>query len=35
MLDHHFRHLPVKQGDELVGMISMRDLARASAESGD
>ena len=35
MLDHHFRHLPVKQGDELVGMVSMRDLARASAESGD
>jgi CBS domain-containing protein len=35
MLEHHFRHLPVARGGELVGMISMRDLARASAEGGD
>jgi CBS domain-containing protein len=35
MLDHHFRHLPVRQGDGLVGMISMRDLTRASAEGSD
>jgi len=35
MLEHHFRHLPVARGDELLGMISMRDLARASAEGRD
>ena len=32
MLEHHFRHLPVTQGEELLGIISMRDLARASAD---
>ena len=35
MLEHHFRHLPVTRGDELVGMISMRDLTRAAAEDRD
>jgi CBS domain-containing protein len=32
MLEHHFRHLPVTQGDELVGIISMRDLTRATVD---
>jgi len=32
MLEHHFRHLPVTRQGELLGMISMRDLARAAAE---
>jgi predicted transcriptional regulator len=27
MLDHQFRHLPVVDGDVLVGVLSMRDLA--------
>lgn len=27
MLDHKIRHLPVVDGDTLVGMLSMRDLA--------
>ena len=35
MLEHHFRHLPVAQDQQLVGMISMRDLARAAAEGRD
>jgi CBS domain-containing protein len=33
MLDHGFRHLPVMEGKEVVGMISMRDLA-ASEQKG-
>lgn len=28
MLDGHFRHLPVMEAGRLVGMLSMRDLAR-------
>ena len=28
MLDHNFRHLPVVEGDEVVGIVSIRDLAR-------
>src|ERR1700694_3645048 len=27
MLDHGFRHLPVMEGKEVIGMVSMRDLA--------
>jgi CBS domain-containing protein len=27
MLDHGFRHLPVVEAGEVIGMVSMRDLA--------
>jgi CBS domain-containing protein len=29
MLDGGFRHLPVMEGGTLVGIVSMRDLARS------
>ena len=29
MLSGGFRHLPVMDGDDVVGIVSMRDLARA------
>ena len=32
MLQHHVRHLPVTQGEELLGIISMRDLTRATVD---
>ncbi len=28
MLDHNFRHLPVMVGDDVAGIVSIRDLAR-------
>jgi len=28
MLDHNFRHLPVMEDGEVVGIVSIRDLAR-------
>jgi CBS domain-containing protein len=28
MLQHNFRHLPVVESDEVVGIVSIRDLAR-------
>lgn len=28
MLDNNFRHLPVVNGDDVVGIVSIRDLAR-------
>jgi CBS domain-containing protein len=33
MLAGHFRHLPVVEGDAVVGMVSMRDLARSIART--
>ena len=29
MLDRGFRHLPVADGEQVVGIVSMRDLSRA------
>jgi CBS domain-containing protein len=28
MLDHNFRHLPVMENGEVIGIVSIRDLAR-------
>jgi CBS domain-containing protein len=28
MIDHHFRHLPILEGKELVGIVSIRDLVK-------
>jgi CBS domain-containing protein len=30
MLNGHFRHLPVMEGERLVGVVSIRDLSRAA-----
>jgi CBS domain-containing protein len=30
-----FRHLPVAQGDRVLGMVSMRDLSRATADRAE
>jgi CBS domain-containing protein len=30
MLAGHFRHLPVMEGERLVGVVSIRDLSRAT-----
>lgn len=32
MVDGGFRHLPVVDGDQPVGMVSMRDIAKALAD---
>jgi|SRR5436190_21398186 len=32
MLAGHFRHLPVLEGVTVIGMVSMRDLARSIAK---
>ena len=32
MVEGHFRHLPVEEGGQLVGMLSMRDISRVSLE---
>jgi CBS domain-containing protein len=34
MADHQIRRLPVVNGDKLVGILSLNDLARASANGG-
>jgi CBS domain-containing protein len=33
MKDFHFRHVPVVDGDKLVGLVTERDLLRASTSS--
>jgi CBS domain-containing protein len=33
MKDFHFRHVPVVVGDKLVGLVTERDLLRASTSS--
>jgi CBS domain-containing protein len=33
MLERGFRHLPVKDGDDVIGIVSMRDLSRVEHES--
>ena len=30
MLNGHFRHLPVTEGESVVGIVSIRDLSRAA-----
>jgi CBS domain-containing protein len=32
MVDGGFRHLPVVEGEKIVGMVSMRDIATAMAD---
>ena len=34
MLDRGFRHLPVVDGESVVGIVSMRDLSRAGGLGG-
>jgi CBS domain-containing protein len=32
MVEGHFRHLPVQEEGQLIGMLSMRDVSRVSLE---
>jgi CBS domain-containing protein len=33
MLDRGFRHLPVTEGDQVIGVVSMRDLTKAGVSA--
>jgi CBS domain-containing protein len=33
MLDRGFRHLPVAEGDRVIGVVSMRDLTKAGVSA--
>ena len=33
MVEGNYRHLPVTEGDRLVGMLSMRDVSRRSVKT--
>jgi CBS domain-containing protein len=33
MKQHNFRHLPVVENDQLVGLVSMRDVLFAALEN--
>jgi CBS domain-containing protein len=35
MSEHRFRHLPVAENDQVVGMISMTDVMRVMMASAD
>ncbi|NDF74801.1 MAG: CBS domain-containing protein, partial [Betaproteobacteria bacterium] len=35
MSERHFRHLPVAEGDAVVGMISMSDVMRVMMAHAD
>jgi CBS domain-containing protein len=34
MLAKGFRHLPITEGDRVIGVVSLRDLSRATSERG-